>query len=441
MDIYRCFQIMFIGVLIILVNCYLASKAKLNLKGWTHYIICYYYGFVFLVSFMITSITGDEVYYFYNLYDDYEFIMYLACVLAMSISVFLGCHTKVRIPMIFEYKDKIFLYNKDIFWNRLYRYSTIMMLISIFLYYLYSMAYGGFFGLLEQTMYIRSGIFNISNPLSFLQKFGSLGVMASYCLYAVWLNTKLSKALRVKAFLTWLAAFVYSNFVAFSQGGRSEFVLMGLVYILTISLPIYNNIYELIFKNIHKFAVLIGVFMIVNAMHNRADATSLGRFFAYGYGYLFSSFITSLKNGQFLYFQDFFTSPLAFLPSKVTSDLGLINTNAYNTFLITGGFKGDQSITGTYTTGLLSFSYYQLGIIGVIVVAFFYGLCIRQWSKRILLMDNTPFKYMLYSFYISIIFGCIVSNGIPQYLVLACFGYLAFFYGLKLYLFLIGDSI
>ncbi len=103
-----------------------------------------------------------------------------------------------------------------------------MLIIAFILRYLYVSAFGGFFSYLEYSRAIRSGIFEIDNPWSFLQPFGHLVLFSSYIFWAARRDGN-------KTFFNfvgfWLA-FLFSVYILYSWSGRAGFVIYLCVFLL-----------------------------------------------------------------------------------------------------------------------------------------------------------------------------------------------------------------
>lgn len=428
-----------IGFFIFLINIIIASQGKLNLKKWSFVMIAFFYGFIYILVFKFSLMGFNDIENIrsFSQYGIEGHFLYFICVLFMSLGFIIAFNSKNKIDRLYPFDRSFFYLNNDKLWGDLYKYSIYVLIFSFITYYLYALAYGGFGGLLAYTMIIRRGAMEVANQWSFLQKFGSLSYISGFCLFAVMKNKNVNKTLRRKAKFWWLIALLFSLFVAFSQGGRGVILNLILIYMFTLIFAHSNSISGIIFKHWPKIALGILGFLIMSIFWRDSGDSDPKFFIAQGYTYLFNSFIASVNAPEFLYFQEIVYSPLFLLPQSLYMGKFFKTTNMMNTYYIQGGYKGDVIngvyIAGENTTGLLSFSYYQLGIIGVLVVSIIVGLLINRWNDRIKKMPNTPFRNMLYAYYFIQVVYYFVSSGTFYNFVITNFGYIVFFFAFPYY--------
>ena len=175
----------------------------------------------------------------------------------------------------------------------------------------------------------------------------------------------------------------------------------------------------------------------MNIAWQRSSTNNILELLASGYSYFFSSFIVNLKNTEFRWFIDIVQIPLYFLPSSIYSKYGIHTANQFNTFLMQGGYKGEivngKIITGESITGILSVSYMQASFLGVFLFPLLVGICISKWQKRLLLMEKSTFKSMVYAYYVvGFVYGSVVS-GDPAAFITSNFAYFVFFFIFRIY--------
>lgn len=427
-----------IAIIIIVVSFLCKGNGALNLKKWTFVMIAIFYGIIFLTVFFLTYLGYDRysTAIYIKQYNSREFFSYFLSVMVMIFGFWIAFKIKTSDRGIINVNNKVFLDNSFCFWNKLINYSILMVVFSGFTYLLYTLAYGGPVELLKYTMIIRNGLQDIRNPFSIFQKFGSFAYVAGYCLFAALINHNLNIKLRTKARWGWLIAFLLSIYIAYSQGGRGTVANIFLVYIFII-VPKTSNIVTIIIRHWRKLIIVPIIFVLVGSLWNRTINLGAGNYIAKGYSYLFDSFLFSLSNDSYRYFVEYIAFPLFFLPQSIFLKLGLKTTNMYNTYLMQGGYKGDvvggSIITGESTTGFLSFSYYQLGVLGVFMAAIVIGICINKWNRRLETMENSTFKNMLYSYYLIQFVYYFIGSGTIYNFITSNFGYFLFFFGLSIY--------
>lgn len=431
--------VIFIGVIVITVGLLLISNFNMNLKKWVFLMIILFYGVLFVFVFLVKNIGENNISTETNLCNISwsELILYLCAVLLLYLGIGVGYKVKTKESGLINIRNEIFLDDSELFWNKLFNFSLIMLFISFVAYYLYARAYGGFDGLLSYTMLIRNGFSQISNRWSFLQKFGSFSHIAGFCLFSIMTSKLNTNHRRRVACFFWILSFSFSIYVIYSQGGRGAIVNVILVYILAVGFKKTKNLIRMIKKHWVKFISIPVAFLVMNSAWNRASVTSLFRFIANGYEYLFSSFFVNLHNFDFRYFIDLIYMPLMLLPSSIYRRWGITTANQFNTFLTQGGYKGSvvdgSLITGESTTGLLSFSYMQLSFIGVFVIAMIYGICLKKWNRRLEVMPDNSFKDIIRAYYIVYFVYLGVGGGDTSALVIVNFAYLVFFFLFHIY--------
>lgn len=428
------FSFMIIAICIIAIG-----RFNMNLKKWALLMIAVFYGAIFGLVFILTytghnTILNTE---YINEYSIYEILIYFISVIIMIVGIEIGFKIKIRNKGIININNPVFLDNSGFFWNKLFVFSIAILLVSIVAYYLYSIAYGGFAGLLDYTIAIRSSTSDISNRWSFLQKAGSLAYISGYALFCITINKECNHKRRIQSFVFWIIALLFSLYVAYSQGGRGTLVNIVLIYILTLAFNYSNNFFHIIKKHWKKFAIVPVAFFLMNIAWRRSSTNNILELLASGYSYFFSSFIVNLKNTEFRWFIDIVQIPLYFLPSSIYSQYGIRTANQSNTFLMQGGYKGEiingRIITGESTTGILSVAYMQASFLGIFLFALLVGICFSKWQKRLLLMEKSTFKSMIYAYYVvSFVYGGIVS-GDPAAFIISNFAYFVFFFIFRLY--------
>ena len=268
--------------------------------------------------------------------------------------------------------------------DRLAKAMWLLLIVAVVMQWLYTRAYGGFLGLLEYSASIRSAIFTIANPLSFLQPFAGLALFSSFGFFGLWLSRRRGVAIALGLALS----FLFSLYILYAWRGRVAF----LVYLATFTLGM------LLFKRprplrlltgggLLMLAILVGAYY-VSVWLNLKAADSLPEFLARELAFPFGSFFAQLATGDNLFrgFVDFLFTPFFLLPSSWWSTW-IEEISQVNTALILGAAKGEQGVTGGIPVDLLTLGLMQAHVFGIPVVGAMFGFLLRVVQR---LIDRIP---------------------------------------------------
>lgn len=248
--------------------------------------------------------------------------------------------------------------------------AWFMLITAFVLRYLYVSAFGGFFSYLEYSRAIRSGIFEINNPWSFLQPFGHLTLFSSYIFWAVRRDGN-------KTFFNfagfWLA-FLFSVYVLYSWSGRAGFVIYLCVFLLAfIYLKHFSAKTVVIGGMVGSLATLYLLYIISNVFEIKG-ADNFSYYVVKEISFPFVGFFSQLERGDYLYrgFTDLLYSPLYLLPSSWTTGL-MEGVEQINTLVISGAKKGDYGVTGTIPVDLITLGLMQIHVPGVFITSIVFG--------------------------------------------------------------------
>lgn len=266
--------------------------------------------------------------------------------------------------------------------------AWLLLFVAFASYVLYAKAYGGFGGLLTYSRVIRSSLVMVDNPFSFLQRFGGFAFFASYIFFALLIDKNLKGTKRKDCTAGFLMSFCFSVFVLYSWDGRVAFMVYLLVFLL--SLILYRN--KSVIRLVRKLALVLvfGLLLIVafDRLLGRSPAgLSVTSLFVRELSFPSAAFITWLGRDSFRWFKDILIAPVYLLPSRIWRYmLGLDTASMLLTYDFWGANKGEAGVTGSVPVDLLTFSYMQAHIAGVIIIgmlagAALYGL--QQLQRRI----------------------------------------------------------
>lgn len=264
-----------------------------------------------------------------------------------------------------------------------------LLIVSLAGYWLYSRAYGGFGGLLAVSVLIRSGLFESlpSNPWSWLRPVtGGLSFFASFAFFGLLLAGRPSKY-RLVPIVGLMMAVFFSLFVLQSWQGRSDFIFYLLAFVLGFVVYRYGFRLSILIRLLPFF---VGGFIIllvfgstlvgkmdegeaVSSLILRELVTRLEPFFVH------------VERSEFRWMKDVAAIPLYFLPQRIWKvKLNLDTAVDVTTELILGGRKGVGGITGGLNVDLVTFSYLQAGVPGLVFLGLLWGAFLRLFDSALL---------------------------------------------------------
>lgn len=252
--------------------------------------------------------------------------------------------------------------------------AWLLFFIAIVMQWLYTRAYGGFLGLLELSASIRSSIFTVVNPLSFLQPFGGLTIFSSYLFFGFWLDGY--RRFSVK--FGFVFSFIFSLYILYSFLGRIGF----LIYISTFTLGIFLKkrvvaTVLLVCGGLILIGILVAAYNISVWLNIKA-ADNLVSFLGRELSFPFVSFFSQVDSGEHVMrlFRDFLYAPIYLLPSSWWSNW-VEDVSQINTALILGAPMGEQGVTGGVPIDMITLGMMQAGGLGVIGVGLTFGTSLR----------------------------------------------------------------
>jgi len=249
-----------------------------------------------------------------------------------------------------------------------------LLIMAFVMQWLYTLAYGGFLGLLEYSRSIRSAIFPIQNSLSFLQPFGGLALFASFGFFGLWL----SRYRRPAVWLGLCLSLLFSLYILYSWMGRIGFLTYVATFVLGSILSRKPRPISLLFWGLGiMIAILVGVYCISIWLNLKSDDNLLV-FLARELSFPFGSFFGQLDFGENLFrcFKDFIVAPVYLLPSSLWTQW-VENVGQVNTALIMGAPKGVRGVTGAIPVDLLTLGLMQMFVFGILIVGAGFGALLR----------------------------------------------------------------
>lgn len=310
-------------------------------------------------------------------YDDSLVTAYILLSTVFILCIFFGWYLTIAFFNEFKRKKKVLTHCKEHFFlKRAIFVSWLMLIIAVVTYWLYTRVYGGFIGYLEYANLIRSGVFNIQNPYSFFQRFGSLSFFSSFVFFALLIDKENRKEINKRAIsVGLLLSLCFSMYVLYSWIGRVSIVIyistFFLGYILYSYKSVFSFVRKLLFFSVLTLLLVVLADIILGRTGNKVGVIEL---FATELSFPFSTFYVVSMLSQYRWFVDIIVIPIYILPSRVWGGLFNIETaSSFNTFQVLGARKGDSDVFGEIPVDILSFSLMQGSLLGIILVGLMWG--------------------------------------------------------------------
>lgn len=358
----------------------LSHKKRIELLDWFLLSLATFNGVIFGFIIWATH-SGKNSFIYGNLIMNLDWasvLFYLVLSIIFSIYVILGWNFIKKISNFYSSKKEIKLninFREEYVLKKIISVAWIMFIIAIVTYRLYTNSYGGFYGLLTYSKMIRSGILIVENPFSFLQRFGGFSFFSSYIFFALLIDKGNMKIKRKSIFVGFIITTVFSLYVLYSWMGRVGLI----IYIATFLLGkmLYNNksIFKLIKNFLILFILLLFLLIFTDSLLGRSgNNIGIIELLTKELSFPLSSFYIVLNLDKYRWFTDIFVAPLYILPMRIWNGILNIETaSSFNTLLTIGARKGENGVMGEIPIDMLSFSFMQGNILGVVIIAFIWG--------------------------------------------------------------------
>lgn len=252
--------------------------------------------------------------------------------------------------------------------------AWLMLVVAFVLRYLYVSAYGGFFAYLEYSRAIRSGIFEINNPWSFLQPFGHLALLASYIFWAIRREGRKT----FPNFIGFWLSFSFSIYILYSWVGRVGFLVYLCIFLLAFIYLKNFSARKIIIAS--TAGSLIGLYLlyVISNIFEIKGADNFSYYVVREISFPFVSFFAQLDCGDYLFRggADLLSAPLYLLPSSWSVGW-LEGAEQVNTLVISGAKKGDYGVTGGIPVDLITLGLMQIHIPGIFVIGIIFGALLK----------------------------------------------------------------
>lgn len=349
------------------------------------FIIIIYFGFPFCYIGAISGITNDNWNKYIEAYTAFEVFVYY--IIANIVEFAFVKTLRIGRKSILSINDNIkFEENNYIKNDYILLVAFCLFVFSFICEFLYLRAYGSYSNYLNYSKALRSGYNLVDNPFSFLSPFRKCFLLSTY-LFLVKIRNR--GKFSIVSFLMYLLSFFFSMRVLISNAGILAIILFFIVQLVYV---LYSKVKALQFKTF-LISTVIGscfLFLVVFAskITNQQISKNVFNTLSSELSFIFANFnaeFSEVNSGSFRFFIDVLIWPVYFLPSSLWKSFNIITASDVNTKIIMGAFKGVDGVTGEIPVDMITMSYMQLGIVGIIVVpivlAFFYKLLFKYCDK------------------------------------------------------------
>ncbi len=257
-----------------------------------------------------------------------------------------------------------------------------LLLVGIVADALYMDAYGGYVEYMKHAASIRNGTSDFDNPWSFLLPLRDCIPVSALLLF--------SQIDRKNAYIflpTFLLAFAHGCMVYYSNKGRLTFIL----YFMIIMLFLFFRICRFTTANRRLLigtgcigAAFLGLIVILGEALSRNTTGSIIRILAEETAFFFANPKVLFDNVfSYRFFFDFISYPLYFLPSSIWRRWIPETASDMLTIFIDGSKKGENGVYGEAPVDMITLAYFQGNIIGIVLVALFWGALFAFLYKRL----------------------------------------------------------
>jgi hypothetical protein len=347
------------------------KAGRMTLLDWSLLAIGGMYGLGWVLVVAVTKAGGNQTWERWLTPFEALYPLHTLAALLVVIGVISGWYLPAPLLRTRPVKQFTGIDRKAAPWARAFWF---MLLSAIIIQWFYSLAYGGFLNLLDYSSLIRSAIFEVQNPLSFLKPFGGLAMIAAYGFFGLWLSGRR----KLGTMLGLTLSFTFSLYILYSWLGRMGFLVFLATFSLGLALTRWRNPHKLMFWGSMIFVVILAGAYGVSVWLNLKAADSFLVFLARELSFPFGSFFAQWNNGEHLFrgFLDFVAAPLYLLPSSWWSNW-LESVGQVNTAVIMGAPKGEAGVTGAIPVDLLTLGLMQAHLVGIPIVGFIFGMMLR----------------------------------------------------------------
>lgn len=300
--------------------------------------------------------------------------------------------------------------------------SVLFTLISAISLVLWASGYGGVGALVANASLIRGGWINSANSYTFLKHFVPVSLLSSWMLFNSLIRKEVKGFIRtLGVLLCFVCNVALSSIYIQANDGR----MLVAVYILLFFVIYFKYQYEIKKANIVPMLVKFGIVFVIavvilfnadtilrimrNENLNTADSdSSIVKTITHEFSFIIAGTQTSLLQyesgeGKLMIVNDIVNGALAWLPTSL-KPISLEDVWNYNTSLVNAGGHGQSP------TSVVAQSVYDLGLLGVIIIPFLYGLFVRKVENILEKRRGIVFYDTVY-----VALGYYLSKGLPYF--------------------------
>lgn len=295
--------------------------------------------------------------------------------------------------------------------------ASIFVLISVVALILWASGYGGVQMLVAMANPIRAGAVRSTSNVAFFKHFVPLSLLASFLLFNRLVIARDSKSISEAAFLVFL--FVISIAISIVYILANDGRLLAGVFVLLFFLLIIKNEYEvkkkslakILFKSAVLLMICLSIILNVDVLFKafRGNTTlveptkePIMQVLSKEFYFVASTVQTAIMNRAYgsaplMIMNDIVNGLFAWLPTSIKPMI-LLDVWDYNTMLRNTGAPGQTPTT------IVAQSIYDLGIIGFLIIPFFYGMIVKRVEKIFDSYQDNPFAktvYVVLGFYLA----------------------------------------
>ncbi len=333
---------------------------------------------------------------FLNTYPEFA-LEYIPITIVFLIFCFMGSYSASSSRLIY-FKYKILKWNlvsnTPQFNSRLSFSAFVLLFISLSFYYLYVLPYGGFIEYLAFSAAVRSGVMDSlpNNPFSFLIAFGGYSFFASFIYFSF-----LRDRFNILTLSFFLVSFLFSLYVLTSWLGRITFLFYILVFFLSYSFKNENLQPRPLFL-VLIFSSAFSMLFTVNIFLDRGEYSDVLQMLSLELIFPISSLANAMsKFSEFRLGLDLITLPLFWTPQRFWADY-ITPSDAVNTYLLFGSYKGQAGNTGAVPCDILTLSYINFSYAGFPIFGFIVGYILQCTDLAIRLLKPSHFRSIIYAY-------------------------------------------
>lgn len=309
--------------------------------------------------------------------------------------------------------------------RRISRLAWVLLGLAVVAYWVYARPYGGFVGLLRYSRLIRAGLFDqigISNPWAFLHGFGALALFSAFLFYALLLDRHFRrKRGQVSRLLGLVLSLAFSSYVLYSKSGRLAIAVYCAIFVLG---PIYYysagrlRIRTLVGMGTVVLAMIAALFFLSQLITPGAASLSFPAFYARELSFPTVSFFAAVRSEQLRFGLDLLPTPLYLLPERVWRGVFQVTTASdVNTERVLGHRKGEGGVTGEIPTDIITFSYMQLGVVGVAAAGVLWGMILVWLESVIMRLPGAALRAVMYAYSALVVSALTVLYADPRHIM------------------------